>query len=137
MEGGSEGRRNWRQHPLLRRLPFLLLVALGLWLWKGAEVPERELVWRLEGPGWSDIRTVELQLKNADGEVVKRVVHAFPGSPPSAITDKEVRLPSGTYEVWVFVRGESGPSRPPHVGRLTLGDEDERVEWALPAPASR
>jgi len=37
----------------------------------------------------------------------------------------------------VFARGESGPSRPPLVERLTLGDEEKRVERGLRVPVSR
>ncbi|HEX8435282.1 hypothetical protein [Archangium sp.] len=135
MEG--EPRRDWRKHPLLRRLPVLLLVALGLWLWKGSDVPERELVWRLDGPGWSDIRVLEFQVKAEDGELLKREEHRLrEAAPPSSIT-QEMALPSGRYEVWVFARGAEGPSRPPRVERLTLGDEDVRVERGLRVPASR
>lgn len=134
MEG--EERRNWRKHPLLKRL--LLLVGLGLvfWLTMGRKAPERELVWWLEGPGWSDIRALDFQVKNADGELVKREMHSFPSGPQGMVTLK-TELPSGTYEVWVFARGESGPSRPPRVERLTLGDEDVRVERGLRVPVSR
>ncbi|MGZ3460700.1 MAG: hypothetical protein ACXU86_19610 [Archangium sp.] len=134
MEG--EPRRSWRQHPLLKRLPLLLLVALGLWLWKSSSVPERELVWHLEGPGWSEIRALDFQVKNADGELVKRETFSFQEGPPDSITLK-ADLPSGTYEAWVFARGEGGPSRPPRVDRLTLGDEDTRVEHELRPPVSR
>ncbi|HYO53558.1 hypothetical protein [Archangium sp.] len=134
MEG--ERRRNWRQHPLLKRLPLLLLVAMGLWLWKGSDVLERELVWRLEGQGWSDIQTVEFQVKNAAGELVKRETRSFKEGPPDSLSLK-TELPSGTYEVWVFARGGSGPPLPPRVERLTLGDEDVRVERGLRAPVSR
>ncbi|KFA93900.1 hypothetical protein [Archangium violaceum] len=134
MEGGE--RRNWKQHPLLRRLPFLLLVVLGLWLWKGVDAPERELAWRLEGPGWSEIRALDLQVKNADGELVKRETRSFQSGPPGMVT-LVVELPSGTYEVWVFARGESGPSRPPLVERLTLQDEDTRAERGLRLPGIR
>ncbi|WP_257449968.1 hypothetical protein [Archangium lipolyticum] len=129
-------RRNWRQHPLAKRLPILMLVAMGLWLWKGSDVPERELVWRLVGPGWSEIRTVEFQVKNADGELVKRQVHSFQRGAPDSVTEKTA-LPSGVYEVWVFARGESGPSRPPRVERLTVGDEDVRIERGLRVPEGR
>ncbi|MCY1078198.1 hypothetical protein [Archangium lansingense] len=135
MEG--EARRNWRQHPLLKRLPFLLLIGLGLWLWQGTQAPSRELVWRLEGPGWNDIRALDFQVKNADGELVKRETRSFQMGPPSALSLTTDDLPSGAYEVWVFARGESGPSRPPLVERLTLGDEDVHVERGLRLPVSR
>lgn len=132
----DEERRSWRNHPLMRRLPILLLVVLGLWLWQRTDVPERELVWRLEGPGWSDIRVVELQVKTAEGELLKRQEHFLQAPPPGSLTLK-AELPSGRYEVWVFARGEEGPSRPLRVERLTLGDEDARVERGLRVPTSR
>jgi hypothetical protein len=138
VEGGE--RRNWRQHPLLKRLPLLLLAGLGLWLWKGTDTTvserERELVWRLVGPGWSEIRALDFQVKNAGGELVKRETRSFQAGPPDTL-NMNAELPSGTYEVWVFARGESGPSRPPRVERLTLRDEDVRVEWGLRVPVSR
>ncbi len=134
MEG--EGRRSWRDHPLLKRLPLLVLVALGLWLWKTSGASERELVWRLEGPGWSDIRAVEFQVKDADGELLMRESRFFQGGPPGSISLK-AELPSGTYEVWVFARGEGEPPRQPRVERLTLGDEDVRIEREVRVPTSR
>jgi hypothetical protein len=93
-------------------------------------------VWRLEGPGWSDIRVLELQVKAEDGELLKREDYRFPAGPPGSVSQK-MDLPSGRYEVWVFARGAEGPSRPPRVERLTLGDEDVRVELGLRVPASR
>lgn len=125
----------WRKHPLLRRLPLLLVVGLFIWLWKDSS-NERDLVWVLEGPGWSDIRALEFQVKNAEGGTEKRESLTFPRGPSIVITEK-VNLSPGTYEVWVFVRGESGPSRRLPVVRLTLGDEDRRVERGLRLPASR
>ena len=134
MEG--EQRRTPRQHPLLKRL--LLLGGLGLivWLTMGRSAPERELVWWLEGPGWSDIRALDFQVKNADGELVKRETRSFEAAPPGMVSLK-TDLPSGTYEVWVFARGGSGPSRPLLVERLTLEDEQERAERGLRLPVSR
>jgi hypothetical protein len=132
----ESGRRNWRQHPLLRRLPLLLLLVLGLWWWKGSGVSERELVWRLEGPGWSDIRALDVQVKDAEGELVKRVTLTFPNGPPASLSVK-AELAPGTYEVWVFPRGQHGPSLPPRVEHLTLGAEDLRVERNLRMAGSR
>lgn len=132
----DEERRSWRHHPLLKRLSLLLLFGLGLWLWQRTGATGRELVWRLEGPGWSDIRTVEFQVKTAGGELLKREERFFQAAPPGSIT-LNVELPSGRYEVWVFARGEGEPSRPHRVERLTLGDEDTRVERWLRVPTSR
>ena len=128
--------RSWRKHPLLKRLAVLGVVVLGVALWQRTGAPERELVLWLEGPGWSDIRVVEFQLKNAEGELLKREEHFFQAAPPSSLTLKE-ELPSGRYEVWVFARGEGGPTRPHRVERLTLGDEDLRITRGLRVPTSR
>jgi hypothetical protein len=131
----AQERRDWRKHPLLRRLPLLLVVGLGLWLWQSTDVPERELVWRLEGPGWSEVRGVELQVKDAEGELLKREEHFFQGAPPASVSMK-LELPAGTYQVWVFERREGGAPRP-RMESVTLGAEDTRVERGLWAPASR
>ncbi len=127
---------DWRRHPLARRLPFLVLVAFGLWWWKGVDVPERELVWRLDGPGWSTIRSLDVQVKDAEGELVKRETRAFPRGPPGSLTVK-ADLPAGTYTVWVFARGAEGPSLGPRVESLSLGAEEPRVERGLRLPGSR
>ena len=74
--------------------------------------------------------------KHLLGELLKRETHSFKEGPPGSLTEK-VDLPSGTYEVWVFARGEGEPSRPHRVERLTLGDEDVRVERWLRVPTSR
>jgi hypothetical protein len=129
-------RRNWREHPLLRRLPLLVLVVLGLWLWRSTEAPERELVWHLEGPGWGEIRTLEFQLKDEDGQLVRREERFFRGPPPGSLSMK-ARLRPGTYQVWVFARGEEGVTRSPRLEMLTLGREEERVERGLRVPESR
>ena len=131
----AQERRDWRNHPLFKRLPLLLLMGVGLWLWQASDTPERELVWRLEGPGWRELRGVELQVKDADGELRKREEHFFSAAPPDSVTMK-VDLPAGTYQVWVFERREGGTSRP-RVESLTLGPEDTRVERGRWAPASR
>jgi len=132
----GEERRSGRKQSLRKRLVLLALLGLVFWLTLGKNAPERELVWWLEGPGWSEIRALDLQVKNADGKLVKRETRSFQAAPPGMVTLK-TDLPSGMYEVWVFARGESGPSRPPRVERLTLGDEDVRVERGLRVPVSR
>jgi hypothetical protein len=132
----GEEPRTWRKHPLLKRLAVLGVIVLGISVWQRTGAPERELVLWLEGPGWSDIRVVEFQLKTANGELLKREEHFFQAVPPSSLTLKE-ELPSGRYEVWVFARGEGGLTRPHRVERLNLGDEDVRVDRQLRVPTSR
>jgi hypothetical protein len=124
------------KHPLARRLPLLVLVLGGAWWFKSTSVPERELVWRLEGAGWSAIRSVDVQVRDAQGELLKRETHSFTSAPPPELSVK-ADLASGDYEVWVFARGASGPSLPPRVDRLVLGDEDVRVVHDLRAPVNR
>jgi hypothetical protein len=138
----GEPRRNPRSHPLRKRLlllaPLAVLVVVLIRpnLLKQDE-PEHEVVWRLEGPGWSDIRTLELQVKAADGELLKRQVNTFPGAPPVSITLNTTDLPPGKYEVWVFARGREGPSSPPRVESLTLREGETFVQRGLRVPASR
>ena len=132
----EQPRASWRRHPLARRLPLLVLVLVGAWWFKQTNVPERELVWRLEGAGWSAIRSVDVQVRDAAGELVKRETHSFTGAPPPELSVKADLAP-GRYDVWVFARGASGPSLPPRVDSLLLGDEEVRVVHDLRAPANR
>jgi hypothetical protein len=132
----GEPRRSVPKQSLRKRLVLLALLGLVFWLTLGKNAPERELVWWLEGPGWSDIRALDFQVKNADGELVKRETRSFQAGPPGTVSLR-TELPAGRYEVWVFARGGSGPSRPPLVERLTLGDEDVRVERGLRVSVSR
>ena len=120
--------RDWRRHPLLKRLPLLVLVVAGFALWDSSKVPERELVWNLEGPGWSRVRSLELQLLGEGDEVLKREERFFSGPPPSSLV-LPVALRDGRYRVRFFVRTPDGVL-PPRIESLTLG-EQTRVEHPL------
>jgi hypothetical protein len=126
--------RDWRRHPLLKRLPLLLLVVAGFALWDWSKVPERELVWNLEGPGWSRVRSLELQLLGEGDEVLKREERFFPGAPPTQVV-VPLALREGTYRVRFFLRTPEG-LLPPRVESLTVGEEP-RVESALWLSARR
>jgi hypothetical protein len=125
---GPAPRRDWRSHPLLRRLPVLLLVVGGFALWDWTKVPERELVWRLEGPGWAGVRSLELQVVGEGEEVLKREERFFQGPVPSELV-VPLALREGTYRVRVFVHTAQGPL-PPRVESLTVR-EQPRVEQTL------
>ena len=130
----APARRDWRRHPLLKRLPLLVLVVGGFALWDATKVPERELVWRLEGPGWAQVRGLELQLLGQGEEVLKREERFFSGPPPAELMTK-LALREGRYRVRVFVR-TAQESLSPRVESLTVG-ESERVEHPLWLSARR
>jgi hypothetical protein len=126
--------RDWRRHPLLRRLPLLVLVVVGFALWDRSKVPERELVWKLEGPGWAQVRSLELQLLGEGDAVLKREERFFSGAPPAQLV-VPLALREGRYRVRFFLRTPEG-ALPPRVEPLTVG-EAERVEGSLWLSARR
>jgi hypothetical protein len=116
-------RRGWRRHPLAKRLPLLVLVALGMWLWQTTATPSREVVWQFEGPGWSEVRAIDFQLADPSGELVEREERFFgPSGPPPELTLK-MELEAGTYRTRLFVRHEGREQRTQLVETLTVGDE--------------
>lgn len=133
MEAGV--RQGWRDRPLMKRLPLLVLAGLGLWLWQVTSTPERQLVWQLDGSGWSAVRSLDIQVQGAGGQIVKREERFFTAAPPSEVTLK-VDLPEGSYQALIFVKEEGRPTRPPLVEPLTIGPE-QYVIRRLRLPASR
>jgi hypothetical protein len=131
----AEARPGWRSHPMMKRLPLLVMAALGVWLWQTTGTPERELVWQLDGSGWSAVRSLDFQVTAPDGMIVKREERFFAGAPPHEVSLK-VALPEGTYRALIFVKEEGRPSRPPLVESLTIGSE-EYVLRKLRLPAIR
>ncbi len=131
----AEARPGWRNHPLMKRLPLLVLAALGIWLWQVTSTPERELVWQLDGSGWSTVRAMDFQVTGEDGKIIKREERFFTAAPPHEVTLK-VDLPEGSYRALIFVKEEGHPTRPPLVEPLTIGQE-QYVLRTLRLPASR
>lgn len=115
-------RRSWRTHPLARRLPLLLLVALGVWLWRVTATPSREVVWQFDGPGWSEVRAIDFQMTSPSGELVEREERFFSAGPPPEVTTK-MDLEAGTYRVLLFVKREGEEQRTRLVDTVTVGDE--------------
>lgn len=129
------GARSLRAHPLLRRLPLLLFAALALVLYQAGFFPrERELAWRL-GEDRASIRSVELQLWSAQGELLKREQLSFPEGPGPELS-WSISLLKGEYQVQIFVRRE-GEAKPRLAGRqqLSIGHE-ERYDLSLLPPWS-
>ncbi|WP_371876594.1 hypothetical protein, partial [Pyxidicoccus fallax] len=127
-------RRGWRSHPLAKRLPVLLLAALGFWLWRTTGTPERELRLQFEGPGWSAVRAMDLQVLDEEGKVLKREERFFASGPPPEVT-VEVDLPEGTWRTWLFVKLEGREERVRLDESLQVG-EDRYIVRQLRLPPS-
>jgi hypothetical protein len=101
-----------RRHPILGRLPFLLLAVVGVWLWRGPDSPrERAVFLRLEGPAAVAVRSLEVQATTADGEVLQRTQRFFAGPPPPEV-QVELRLPEGRHPLLVFLADGAGRALP-------------------------
>jgi hypothetical protein len=131
----SEARPGWRNRPLMKRLPLLVMAAVGVWIWQATATPERELVWRLDGSGWSAVRGLDFQVTGEDGKILKREERFFSTAPPPEVTLK-VALPEGSYRTLIFVKEAGGATRAPLVEPLTIGQE-QLVQRTLRLPASR
>jgi hypothetical protein len=134
-EAPAPERRSWRGHPLARRLPLLLLVGLGVWLWRVTDSPAREIVLQLDGPGWSEVRAIDLQVVGPAGELLEREERFFREGPPPELTTK-LDLEAGTYRVQLFVKREGREERTRLVDTVTVGDETYVVR-RVRLPASR
>lgn len=102
-------RRRLFSHPLARRLPILVVAAVGIWLWRAGNA-EREIYWRLP-PDRASISQLEIQLRSEDGTLVKR--EAFSGarlSQSDEITQK-ISAPDGTYDAIIVIDREGGEQR--------------------------
>ncbi|MCY1003760.1 hypothetical protein OWM54_42110 [Myxococcus sp. MISCRS1] len=119
----APARKGFRSSPLAKRLPLLLAVGLGLWLWQVTGIPERELVIHPSGDGWRQARAVDLQVSGADGELIKREERFFgdTGAPPE-LTFK-VDLPEGDFRAVFFVKLAGREERQRVEERLSVGEE--------------
>ena len=87
---------------MLRRLPFFLFVALGLWLWRGSFFPqERELVWRL-GAEQGSLSGLEIQLYDEGGNLLKREQFFFQAAPAQVV--QKIPLKQGHYTARLFLQ---------------------------------
>lgn len=129
-------RPHWRQHPLVRRLPFLLLLAFGAWLWQSSEADTRSIQLVLEGEGWRDVTALEVQVAGADGDLLKREERFFgPGGAPPVV-HLEAKLPPGEYRARLFVRTGQAEAPTPLPLPLSVGESEHVTATArLPARA--
>ena len=128
-------RPHWRQHPLLKRLPFLAALAFGAWLWQSGEAEKRHVQLLLEGEGWRDVTALEVQVAGPDGDLVKREERFFgPGGAPPRV-ELEAKLAEGEYRARLFVRrGDTAPT--PLALQLSVGEGETVTATArLPARA--
>jgi hypothetical protein len=127
-------RRDWRKHPLAKRLPLLLLAALGLWLWRTTGTPERELRFQFDGPGWSAARALDLQVVDDEGKSLKREERFYASGPPPEEMFK-VDLPEGTWRARLFVKLEGREQRVRLDESLVVGEGVHIVrQLRLPPP---
>jgi len=90
------------------RLPLLVAVALGVWLWRSDLFSQpRELVVLLPSPA----ARVDVQLYSGGGELLAREERAFPPGGAASVVRMEISLRQGRYLVRAFLRGEAGAER--------------------------
>ncbi|RKG68488.1 hypothetical protein D7W79_34090 [Corallococcus exercitus] len=104
-----------------KRLALIAIVAVGLWLWKATDLPERQLIFQLTGDGWSGVRAVDLQVLDDEEHILKREERFFANGPPPEVTFK-MRLPEGTFRTLLFVKVEGREKRDVVRGRLMVGE---------------
>lgn len=129
-------RRSWRSSPLAKRLPLLLLAALGFWLWKHTGTPEHELRLQFDGPSWYFARALDLQVVDTEGKVLKREERFYPSGPPLEETFK-LDVPEGTWRVRLFVRLEGVERRLKLEEPLEVGEEQYIVRQLQLPPSGR
>jgi hypothetical protein len=115
---------------LLRRLPILLVLAAGVWLWKGGGgffPSSREILWELPDDRAS-IRELDIQIADSKGAVVKRDQFFFHGAPPREVLEK-ARLTPGDYAARVFIKREGGRPEEQVSTALQVGDGDTIAVW--------
>lgn len=128
----AKSREGWRTHPLPKRLVLIAIVAVGLWLWKATDVPERQLILQMEGPGWSDVRAMDLQVMDPKDRILKREERFFTSGPPPEVTFK-ANLPEGTFRTLLFLKVQGREQWVRLEERLTVG-EGEAIVQSLRMP---
>lgn len=106
---------------LKKRLPALVLAAIGIFLWRhsGALFPtEREFLWQVTGEA-ATVRQIEVQVWDTS-QLLKRETQQFPNGMMSDWS-QQVSLKDGEYDVRVFVdrQGAAGKAMASRKVRVT------------------
>jgi hypothetical protein len=129
-------RRHWRSSPFAKRLPLLVLAAIGLWLWQHTGTPEHELHLQFEGPGWSAVRALDLQVVDEEGKALKREERFYASGPPPEETFK-VDIPEGSWRARLYVKVEGREERVRLEEPLVVGEDVYIVRQLRLPPAGR
>jgi hypothetical protein len=124
------GPRRLLRHPLVRRLPLLLVALVGLLLWR-SQGSERQLVYVM-AQDRGQIERVEVQLLTEDGALLKREAWFFERGAPTELV-QTLKLPEGPYRAEVFITLDGETSHQSHtlhvegeVSSVRLGPADLR-----------
>lgn len=110
---------------LLRRLPVLAFVALGVVLYRSALFPQERLLRWQTGGSRAAIRTVELQLWSEDGTLLRREHRSFPSGAPGELA-LQLTLAEGHYAAR-FVIDREGQPQEGGTYRFEIGEGREYV----------
>ena len=113
-------------HPFIRRVPLLLLVGAGAFLWRSALFPQpRTLLWEL--PPSVAVTRAEVQLWEGAVLVARG---EWPSNPPSPLV-QQLQLRRGTYRSLSFL--EFGDGHTEQHSQLVELDSQETVHlWLRP-----
>lgn len=93
------------RHPMLRRLPLLLIAVIGVWLWQQGP-SDRQIIWRLPFDR-VNVEELEIQLRDEEGDLIERIIRYAPV--PGEIT-QEVSVGPGTYQGQLFIKRRGKPT---------------------------
>jgi hypothetical protein len=106
------------RHPFLQRVPLLLLVAAGAFLWRSALFPQpRTLVWEL--PASMAVARAEVQLWKGSALVSRA---EWPNSPKGPLV-QQIQLRGGTYRALSFLEFADGTTEQ-HTQAVELGAQE-------------
>ncbi|MFL5318223.1 MAG: hypothetical protein ACJ790_01105 [Myxococcaceae bacterium] len=119
---------------LWKRLPLVIIVALGIWLWRGGGglvAADHELVFQMpEDRG--QVRRFEYQLYDPEGTLLKREEFELPSGAESELrSPNKLPLKDGPYTVKVFRWVEGGAAS---IGSNQSVDVDREEQVVIAVP---
>jgi len=118
---------------LLRRVPVLLVAAVGIWLWRGGGgwVPTERTVSFRFGPGAPPAR-VDVQLYDAEGHLLAQQERAVRPGEPLAELSLKVQARPGTLQARIFRWRAPGSAPEPVRLDVPVPGTDEAVGVDVP-----